>query len=95
MQVALTTYTMQANGQVTLPLSFRRRFDLKKGDTIVFSETEDGLVISLRETLVMNKLDELGAGLKAKGLTLEELMESGAQIRQEIYEEKYATSANE
>ena len=88
--MTIQTYTLQENGQVTLPLSFRRRYNLKKGDTIVFDETEDGLIIRLRETLVMNKLDELAEGLKAKGLSLEELMAAGAQIRRDIYKEKYA-----
>ncbi len=93
--MTLQTYTMQANGQVTLPLSFRKRYNLKKGDVIVFDETEQGLVIKLRETLVMNKLDEIGKGLQAKGLSLEDLIESGASIRQAIYEEKYANPLNE
>lgn len=88
--MSLKTYTLQENGQVTLPLSFRQRYNLKKGDAIIFDETEEGLVIRLRETLVINKLDEIGEGLKARGLTLEDLIADGEQIRQEIYEEKYA-----
>lgn len=91
--MTVQTYTMQANGQVTLPRDFRNRLGLKKGDTIVFRETDDGLLISTRETIVLNKLDELGAGLKAHGLTLEDLMVSGAEIRQQIYDEKYAADA--
>ena len=93
--MTLRTYTMQENGQVTLPLAFRKRFGLRKGDTIVFKETDEGLLISVRETLVLNKLDEIGEGLRARGLTLEELIESGSAIRQKIYDEKYADGSNE
>jgi AbrB family looped-hinge helix DNA binding protein len=83
------TSTMQDNGQVTLPIEFRRKLGLKKGDVVVFKETEDGLMISTRETLAMNLLDEIGEALQEKGISLEDLIESGRSIRQEIYDEKY------
>ena len=51
---------------------------------------EEGLLISPKESLVMNMLDEIGEGLKARGTTLDELIESGREIRQQIYDEKYA-----
>ena len=81
---------MQDNGQITLPVEFRKKYNLKKGDAIVFKETEDGLVISPRESLAMNLLDEIGEALKAKGITLDEMIEDGKKIREEIYQEKYA-----
>jgi hypothetical protein len=33
--------------------------------------------------------------LKAKGITLDELIASGREIRQEIYDEKYAAKADD
>jgi AbrB family looped-hinge helix DNA binding protein len=83
-------YIIQENGQVTLPIEFRRRYNLQKGDPVVFKETEEGLLISPKEAQIMNLLDEISEGLKAKGVTLEELIASGREIRQEIYNEKYA-----
>ena len=91
MPVAKNVYIIQENGQVTLPIEFRRRYKLKKGDAVVFKETEEGLLISPKESLVMNMLDEIDEGLKARGISLDELIESGREIRQEIYDEKYAT----
>ena len=44
---------------------------------LVDQETDDGLLISPREAL------------KEKGITLEELLDSGEKIRQELYDEKY------
>jgi hypothetical protein len=38
----------------------------------------------------MKLLDEIGDALKEKGIDLDELIESGREIRQEIYDEKYA-----
>ena len=81
--------TIQANGQVTLPKEFRRRYNLQRGDKIVFKELESGeLQISLKDTLVLNKMEALGEALKAKGITWEELIAEGEAIRQEMYEER-------
>jgi AbrB family looped-hinge helix DNA binding protein len=93
--VTKNIYIIQENGQVTLPIEFRRRYNLGKGDAVVFRETEDGLLISPKEALIMKLLDEIDQGLKAKGITLEELISSGRQIRQEIYDEKYAAGADD
>ena len=89
MLVTKKTYTIQENGQITLPIEFRRRYGLKKGDVVVFKETDEGLLISPTEAQVMNLLDEIRDGLKAKGITIDELIESGREIRQEIYDEEY------
>jgi antitoxin PrlF len=93
--VAKKVYTVQENGQVTLPIEFRRKYGLKKGDVVVFKETEDGLLISPREALAMKLLDEIGETLEERGIALEDLIESGREIRQEIYDEKYKQSSNE
>ena len=90
MLVAKKNYTIQENGQVTLPLEFRKKYGLKKGDVVIFKETDDGLLISARETLAMNLLDEIAEVLQEKGITLDELLAAGRDIRQEIYDEKYA-----
>lgn len=82
--------TIQENGQITLPADFRKRYGLKKGDLVVFKETEDGLLISPRESLAIKLLDEIGEALEEKGISLDELIESGREIRQEIYDQKYA-----
>jgi AbrB family looped-hinge helix DNA binding protein len=95
MMVAKKTYTIQENGQITLPAEWRRRYGLKKGDPVMFKETEEGLLISPKEAQVLSLLDEIGESLKAKGITLEELIESGREIRQELYEEKYARDSDE
>lgn len=84
------TYAIQENGQVTLPVEWREKYGLKKGDLVAFTETEQGLLVTPRQVVVAGLLDEIGEALKAKGITLEELIESGRDIRQEIYDEKYA-----
>jgi AbrB family looped-hinge helix DNA binding protein len=84
------TYTIQANGQITLPQQWREKYGLKKGDIVSFTETEEGLLVSPRQAVAMKLLDEIGEALKEKGIGLDELIESGREIRQAIYGEKYA-----
>ncbi len=95
MLVAKTVYIIQENGQVTLPIEFRRRYNLKKGDAVIFKETEEGLLISPKEALVMKLLDEIGEELEARGISLDELIASGREIREEIYEEKYVSESDD
>jgi len=95
MLVAKNVYIIQENGQVTLPIDFRRRYNLQKGDAVVFKETKEGLLISPKEAQVMNLLEEISEGLRARGVSLEELIESGRELRQEIYNEKYAAETED
>ena len=89
MEVARKTYIIQESGSVTLPAEFRKRYGLKPGDEISFVETEDGLLISPREALLNKLLDEIGDDLRERGITLEELMESGREIRGQLLKEHY------
>ncbi len=93
--MAKNTYTIQENGQVTLPAEFRRKHGLKKGDVVVFRETEEGLLIDPREALVINLLDEISEALEVEGITLDALIESGREIREELYQEKYARGSDD
>lgn len=80
---------VQEKGQVTIPADIRRKLGLKKGDLVAFVETEQGVLISPQETIAINALDRIGDILKEEGLTLEELMESGREIRGKLLEEEY------
>ena len=82
-------YVLQESGSVTLPAEFRKKYGLAPGDEISFIETEDGLLISPREALLNKLLDEIGAGLREHGITLEELMDSGREIRGQLLKERY------
>ena len=80
---------VQEKGQVTIPAEIRRKLGLKKGDLVAFVETEQGVLISPQEIVAMQTLDKLGEMLKEKGISLDELMASGREIRNEIASEKY------
>jgi len=95
MLMAKKMFTIQGNGQVTIPMALRMRYGLKKGDVVAFEETEDGLLISLKESMAMKLLDNIGDGLKAKGITIEELIESGLEARGELIKDTYDLEAGE
>ena len=80
---------VQEKGQVTIPLEIRRKLNLKKGDLVTFVETEDGVLIKPAEVIASEALDEIGRALKEKGLSLEELIQQGREIRGELIEDEY------
>ena len=53
-----------SKGQATIPAPVRKRLELKSGDTVLFSESERGVVAIRRaEPLDLEFLDTLGATL--------------------------------
>jgi antitoxin PrlF len=86
---------VQEKGQVTIPAEIRDKLGLKKGDLVAFVETEQGVLISPQEVVAQQALDRIGEILKEKGISLEELMESGREIRGDLVKEQYGIDASE
>ncbi len=80
---------VQEKGQVTLPTEIREKLGLKKGDLVSVVETNEGILITPQQVVANKALDKLGEALKGKGLSLEELIESGREIRGQMVKEKY------
>ena len=87
--MSIQAVRVQEKGQVTIPLEIRQKLGLKKGDLVTFVETETGVVIKPAELIVTEALDEIGNALRDKGVSLEELIERGREIRGKLIEEKY------
>ena len=92
---ALKLSRVQARGQVTIPVEIRERLGLKKGDLVAFIETEQGVLINPQEVVAMEALDRIGEALRKRGISLEELIESGREIRGQFLEEEYGIKADE
>ncbi|MCC6803733.1 MAG: AbrB/MazE/SpoVT family DNA-binding domain-containing protein [Anaerolineae bacterium] len=88
-------YTIQENGQVTLPVEWREKYDLKKGDAVTFVETDQGLLVLPKQTLVFDALDEIGEALKARQITLDEMIERGRGIRAQMLKEQYGIDVSD
>ena len=86
---------VQKRGQVTIPIELRRKLGIEEGGVVAFIETEDGVLISPREVLTMDALDRIGEVLREQGLSLEELVKSGREIRGQMVEEEYGLKAED
>jgi antitoxin PrlF len=95
MAQAVKLATVQKRGQVTIPIEIRRKLGIKEGGVVAFIETDEGILISPREVLAMEALDRIGEALREQGITLEELIESGREIRGQMISEEYDLGAQE
>lgn len=89
MATELKLVRVQEKGQVTLPADIRKRLGLKKGDYVAIEETPEGVLITTRAMAAIRALDAIGQALKEQGITLEDMIESGREIREELYREQY------
>ena len=80
---------VQEKGQVTIPTEIRKKLGLKRGDVVAIMETPEGVFITPQQVLATKALDSIGDILKEKGLSLEELIASGRQVRSDILQEAY------
>lgn len=80
---------IQEKGQVTLPAEVRKHLGLKKGDLVAVVETSEGVLITPQEVVATRALAEIGAALRAEGLTLEEMIARGRTIREQLAREQY------
>ncbi len=82
---------MQKKGQVTVPLEFRNRLGLKEGDLVVFTETDEGVVLQSRRTRAVELMDKIGQILQEDNVTLEELIEAAREARKDQADQSNAT----
>jgi len=80
---------VQEKGQVTIPARIRKKLKLKKGDLVLFEKTEAGMMIRPAEVLVSQALAEIGKALQAKGITLDEMIEGGRELREKLIKDEY------
>jgi AbrB family looped-hinge helix DNA binding protein len=86
----MTTYVrIQEKGQVTIPTKIRRKLNLRKGDMVMFVETEAGVLIKPAEAVVSQALDKIGASLRADGITQEKWDKRSRAIRKQLLKEMY------
>ncbi len=86
---------VQERGQVTIPKEIREKLGLEKGDLVTFLETEEGVVIKPAEIVMSSALDEIGKALRERGMSIEDLMKRGREIRGDLIEEEYDVPASD
>jgi antitoxin PrlF len=80
---------IQEKGQVTIPTEIRKKLGLKRGDLVAVVETPEGVFITPQQVVAAKALDSIGNILKEQGVSLEELIASGRQIRTDLLQEAY------
>ncbi|MGH2442195.1 MAG: AbrB/MazE/SpoVT family DNA-binding domain-containing protein [Chloroflexota bacterium] len=80
---------IREGGQLTLPADVRRKLGMKKGDVVALTETNEGLLIAPQHVVAMKALDRVGELLREQDVDLDEMIESGREIRQELLKEEY------
>ncbi len=83
---------VQEKGQITLPAGLRRRLGLKKGDLVAVEETDEGVLITPQEVVALKALDRIGDALRKRGLSLDELIDSGREVRGQTPEDQHGRS---
>jgi antitoxin PrlF len=80
---------IQEKGQVTIPTEIRKKLGLKRGDLVAVMETPDGVFITPQQVVATKALDRIGDILKEQGLSVDELIASGREIRTDLLQEIY------
>jgi AbrB family looped-hinge helix DNA binding protein len=80
---------MQEKGQVTIPQDIRKKLGLRQGDLVAVVETPDGVFIAPQQVVATKALDRIGDILKEQGLSLDELIVSGAQIGNRLSKRRF------
>ncbi len=80
---------IQEKGQVTIPQEIRKKLGLKRGDLVAVMETPEGVFITPQQVVATKALDSIGTILKEKGLSLDDLIAQGRDIREDLIQETY------
>ena len=82
-------------GQVTIPLEFRKKLNIKEGDKVVFIEKDGLLFLGNSNRLVLEDFARsmIGAAENAGIKTEEDVTKIVNEIRSEIWGKKYADNA--
>src|SRR5687768_14382651 len=83
---------MQEKGQVTIPTQIHKKLGLKRGDLVAVMETPEGVFITPQQVVATKAFDRIGDILKEQGLSVDELITSGREIRTDLHKETYGST---
>ena len=81
---------VMSKGQVTIPISIRKKLNLREGDKVVFIEKDGNMVIANSAMVALQKVQDAFEGEAERlGLkTEEDVVSLVKEVRQEINDEK-------
>ena len=81
--------TIRARRQMTLPRQVCEALGVGPGDRLVLEVSDGVLIARPRQAAALDALRELQRAFADSGVTEKELLESGREIRDELFREKY------
>ena len=75
--------------QVTIPRAVCEELGIRPGDRLELRVEDGTLIVRPGRVAALEALEELRRAIAESGVTEEELLESGRQIRDELFREKY------
>jgi hypothetical protein len=78
---------------IGLPPELLAELGLESDDEIWAVQTDEGLLLTTREALEDREFAEVEAELGKHGLSLDEIVESGREMRGELLKERYGIDA--
>ena len=70
------TIQMRKKGSFTLPIEFRKKYNLEEDDPITLIDTGEGIFLSPKRTVLPKLVNEIETIRKKYNITLEELIQS-------------------
>ena len=83
------TVVLRPRRQVTLSKKICDALGVKPGDRLALELAEGALVIRPSSAVALDALRAIQRAFAESGITEEELLEGGRQVREEIFREKY------
>lgn len=80
---------VQQDGLVSLPTDF----GVKAGDVLEARETADGILLVLQDDPLTQALDGAAKALRDADVSLDDLNDSGREIRADLWRERYEDKA--
>lgn len=81
--------TIRGDGTLDLSDDERAALGVSPGGEVLKLTADQGVLVTTREKLFLSALMVIGTALRKNGVTLEELIDSGAEIRADLVEGFY------
>ena len=81
--------TLRERRQLTIPRAVCEALEVKPGDWLSLELLEGAVLVRPSTKVALEAMEELRRAIAESGVTEEELLESGRQIRDELFRETY------
>ena len=86
----VTTIQIRSKGTITLPVEFRRKYGLDEGEMLTLIDMVNGnFMLKPKVSRVAHSADEVAKKVKEANVSLEELLDTLDEERQQYYQEHY------